>query len=107
MRSLYLSNDIVKSVIKHNSFERMRLSAAGTKVFARQEAGKGADAQFRVIAEGLPVILPYIDPSTIIKGDVACLRVLLETSYPLCSTFPDYFRVVIDARGTFCKRHRA
>ena len=100
-RSLYLSNDIVKSIIEHNSFERLRLTAAGTKVFAKQEGGKGTEAQFRILAEGLPVILPFIDPSAIIKGNVACLKIFLESSYPLCTTFPDYFREAINARGTF------
>jgi hypothetical protein len=36
-RSLYLANDAVTAVTTHNAYERLRLTAAGTKVFAKQE----------------------------------------------------------------------
>jgi multisite-specific tRNA:(cytosine-C5)-methyltransferase len=96
VRSLYLVNDIVKVVIQNNNYERIRLTAAGTKVFAKQEAGKGLDAQFRILGEGLPVILPYINPSSIITANIAILRVLVESHYPLCSKFDEPFRAVIE-----------
>ncbi|KAH9477926.1 Multisite-specific tRNA:(cytosine-C(5))-methyltransferase trm4b [Psilocybe cubensis] len=99
-RSLYLANDIVKNVIVNNNYERIRLTAAGTKVFAKQEAGKGGEAQFRVLGEGLPVILPYVDPATIIKGDMVSLKTLVESYYPLCSNFVDEFREAVEARPT-------
>ena len=125
-RSLYLANDLVKAVITHNSFERLRLTAAGTKVFAKQEGGSaraaataaateaeadgietgtaGAEAQFRVLGEGLPVVLPYVDESFIIEGDMVALRTLVETYYPLCATFAEPFRGKIEARGRFSSR---
>ncbi|PPQ85011.1 hypothetical protein CVT25_010400 [Psilocybe cyanescens] len=99
-RSLYLANDIVKVVIENNNYERLRLTAAGTKVFAKQEGGKNSDAQFRVLGEGLPVIFPYVDPVSIIKGDMVSLKTLVESYYPLCSNFGDEFRQVIEARPT-------
>jgi len=89
----------VKSVIEHNDYNRIRLTAAGTKVFGKQDAGKGADAQFRVLGEGLPVILPYVDSKSIITGDMATLRILLELYYPLCSKFDEPFRSTIEARA--------
>ena len=56
----------------------MRLMTACTKVISRQDAGRGMDAQFRIMGEGLPVLLPYIDPERImttdgrgVEGDVA------------------------------------
>ncbi|KAF9561390.1 cytosine-5--methyltransferase [Agrocybe pediades] len=99
-RSLYLANDIVKTIIKHNDYERLRLTAAGTKVFAKQEAGKGTEAQFRVLGEGLPVVLPFVDPASIITGDVASLKTLVQTYYPLCSAFEEPFRSIVEARPT-------
>ncbi|RDB16064.1 Multisite-specific tRNA:(cytosine-C(5))-methyltransferase trm4b [Hypsizygus marmoreus] len=100
VRSLYLANDLVKSVIQHNDFMRLRLTAAGTKVFSKQEGGKdkSAEAQFRVLGEGLPVILPFVDPKTIIDGDLATLKVLVQSYYPLCATFGEPFRGVVEAR---------
>jgi len=99
VRSLYLANDIVKAVIQNNNYEKIRLTTAGTKVFSKQEAGKGLDVQFRVLGEGLPVILPYLDPSSIITADIATLRVLVESYYPLCSNFAEPFRGVIQGLG--------
>ena len=88
-------------MIQNNNFERLRLTTAGTKVFAKQEAGKGLDIRFRVVGEGLPVILPYIDPSSIITADIATLRILVESYYPLCSKFAEPFRGVIQEQGVF------
>ena len=88
----------MKTVIESNNYERIRLTAAGTKVFAKQEAGKGAEAQFRVLGEGLPVIIPFIDPAHIIVGDTASLKTLVESHYPLCSSFVEPFRSLVEAR---------
>jgi hypothetical protein len=95
---MYLVNDIVKAVIENNEYARMRLMAAGTKVFAKQDAGKGAEPQFRVLGEGLPVILPYIHLSTIITADLVSLKTLIQTYYPLCSSFPEPFKTTVEAR---------
>ncbi|CAA7268497.1 unnamed protein product [Cyclocybe aegerita] len=97
-RVLYLANDIVKTIIQNNNYERIRLTSAGTKVFAKQEAGKGSEAQFRVLGEGLPVILPYVDETTIIEGDMESLKILVETYYPLCDKFPEKFRKTVEER---------
>ncbi|KAF8630235.1 hypothetical protein AX15_003037 [Amanita polypyramis BW_CC] len=97
-RSLYLVNDIVKTIIQNNDYRRIRLTAAGTKVMTKQEAGKGSNAQFRVLGEGLPVVLPFIDASTIITSDLPSLRVLLTAHYPLISSFGDPFRETIQDR---------
>ncbi|KAF9472978.1 S-adenosyl-L-methionine-dependent methyltransferase [Pholiota conissans] len=122
-RSLYLANDIVKAVILNNSYEKMRLTAAGVKVFAKQEGGgaksaaasTGAststgvsattttttpEAQFRVLGEGLPVVLPYVDPAFIIDGDMKTLRTLVEAYYPLCASFEEPFRGVVEGRAS-------
>ena len=102
-RSLYLANDIVKTIVQNNDYARLRLNSAGTKVFSKQDGGRGVEPQFRVLGEGLPVILPYADPETIIIVDVASLRILVETYYPLCSTFAEPFRGVIEARRESCR----
>ncbi|KAJ6578593.1 S-adenosyl-L-methionine-dependent methyltransferase [Mycena sp. CBHHK59/15] len=99
-RSLYITNDIVKAVVQNNDYNRIRLTFAGTKVFAKQEAGRGIDAQFRVLGEALPLVLPYTDPSTIVTGDLAVLKVLVEGHYPLCSAFPDPFKTTMENRDS-------
>jgi multisite-specific tRNA:(cytosine-C5)-methyltransferase len=99
IRSLYLTNDIVKSIVQYNDYSRLRLTAAGTKVFGKQEAGKGADAQFRILGEGLPVVLPFMKPENILEGSILALKTFIESYYPLCSTFDGPFRENIAKRG--------
>ncbi|KAJ7089364.1 S-adenosyl-L-methionine-dependent methyltransferase [Mycena belliarum] len=95
-RSLYIANDIVKAVVQHNDYNRIRLTFAGTKVFAKQEAGRGVDAQFRILGEALPLVLPYTDPATIIDADLAVLLILVQSHYPLCSVFLDPFKTIMN-----------
>lgn len=103
VRSMYMANDIVKSIVQNNDYARIRLMTCGTKVFGKQEGAEakrdGADSHFRVLSEGLPVILPYIGPNTIIASDVATLKVLMESYYPLFTSFQDSFRSTIESKS--------
>ena len=83
----------------NNDYNRIRLTSAGTKVFSRQESGKNLAPQFRVLGEGLPVVLPFVDPLSIIGGDTIVLKTLLGSYYPLCSDFEEPFKSVVGALG--------
>ncbi|KAI0672424.1 cytosine-5--methyltransferase [Trametes maxima] len=102
VRSLYMVNDIVKSIVQHNDYARIRLMTAGTKVFGKQEGTEakreGTETHFRVLAEGLPVVLPFIGPKAIVHADFAALKILMEAYYPLTSGFADPFRTMIEAK---------
>lgn len=105
VRSIYMTNDVVKQIVEHNDYTRMRLVTCGTKVVARQEGpvakrDSGAAAQFRILSEGLPVMLPYVQPASILRADLATLRVLMETYYPVVSQFQEPFRSAIEPKGT-------
>lgn len=97
-RSLYLTNDIVKKIIDCNDYTRIRLMTSGTKVFGRQE-GKGPEMAFRVLSEGLPVVLPFIPSELVLTADIATLRTLMKGYYPLLTTFPDDFRALVEPKG--------
>ena len=109
-RSLYLTNDLVRAVLSANDYKRIRIMTAGTKIFMRQESGFGsrefgedsASAEriprFRLLSEGLPVVLPYIKPDTIIDTDIPALRRLLETYYPLLNGFGEGFQRDVGSR---------
>ncbi|TBU24699.1 S-adenosyl-L-methionine-dependent methyltransferase [Dichomitus squalens] len=103
VRSLYMVNDIVKSIVKHNDYARIRLMTSGTKVFGKQEGTEakrdGVESHFRVLAEGLPVVLPFVGPRAVVHADFAALRVLMEAYYPLTSGFADPFRSTIEAKA--------
>lgn len=112
-RSLYLTNDLVRAVLSANDYKRIRIMTAGTKIFTRQESGFGRGAgggdgsaevgdekipRFRLLSEGLPVVLPYINPETILDTDIPALHILLETYYPLLSAFDEEFRQNVGSR---------
>ncbi|EGO03524.1 hypothetical protein SERLA73DRAFT_101720 [Serpula lacrymans var. lacrymans S7.3] len=99
VRSFYVTNPLVKAVVENNDYTRLRLLTCGTKVITKQEAGRGLDTQFRVLGEGLPVVLPYINPESIMTSELSTLKTLLEAYYPLCTAFPEPFQSVIEARA--------
>jgi multisite-specific tRNA:(cytosine-C5)-methyltransferase len=119
-RSLYLTNDLVRAVLSANDYKRIRIMTAGTKIFMRQESGfgrrefGGEDSaervpRFRLLSEGLPVVLPYIKPDTIIDTDVPALHRLLETYYPLLNGFGEGFQRDVGSRpqGSHVVRFKA
>lgn len=103
-RSLYLTNDLVRAVFAANDYRRIRIISAGTKIFMRQEGGFGRSGEaagedgaektprFRLLSEGIQVVLPYVKPDSIVDADVPTLRLMLETYYPLLNAFSDAFR---------------
>jgi multisite-specific tRNA:(cytosine-C5)-methyltransferase len=110
-RSLYLTNDLVRAVLSANDYKRIRIMTAGTKIFMRQEGGfgrregevgaeDGAEKvpRFRLLSEGLPVVLPYIKPEIILDTDIPTLRRLLETYYPLLTAFGEAFQRDVGSR---------
>jgi len=98
-RSLYLTNDVVKQIIDSNGYVRIRLVTSGTKMFGRQE-GKGADMSFRVLGEGLPVVLPFIPAEFILTGDALSLKTLMRGYYPLTTSFPKQFRSIVESQSS-------
>ena len=103
VRSLYMVNDIVKAIVQHNDFARIRLMTAGTKVFGKQEGTEarrtGNETHYRVLAEGLPVVLPFVGPRAVIVADFAALKGMMEAYYPLTTGFAEPFRSTIEAKG--------
>ena len=111
-RSLYLTNDLVRAVLTANDYKRIRIMTAGTKIFTRQESGFGRGGggnggaeegdentpRFRLLSEGLPVVLPYINPEIILDTGIPALRTLLEAYYPLLSTFDEALRRDVGSR---------
>ena len=97
-RSMYLTNDLVRKIIENNDYTKLRLVTAGTKIFGRQE-GKSAGASFRVLGDGIPVVMPYISDEHIVTADIEVLRVLMEGYYPLLSAFNREFRKMLETKS--------
>lgn len=96
-RSMYLSNDLVQKIILNNDYTKLRLVTAGTKIFGRQE-GKTAGSSFRVLGDGIPVVMPYIADEHIVAADIEALRVLMEGYYPLLSAFNQGFKDALESK---------
>lgn len=108
MRSMYLCNDIVKRVIVANDYTKIRLVAAGTKAFTRQDTGDPTSSddnqpvmrqQFRILDDAVPVVLPFIPSTAVLPGRLCDLKLLLETYYPLTMCFDEPFRTLLDHKG--------
>jgi multisite-specific tRNA:(cytosine-C5)-methyltransferase len=97
-RSMYLTNDLVRKIIESNDYMKLRLVTAGTKIFGRQE-GKTAGSGFRVLGDGIPVVMPYIADEHIVTADVEVLRILMEGYYPLLSAFNEEFRETLETKS--------
>lgn len=97
-RSMYLTNDLVRKIIEDNDYTKLRLVTAGTKIFGRQE-GKTSGSSFRVLGDGIPVVMPYIADKHIVTADIDVLRVLMEGYYPLLSAFNQEFRNVLETKS--------
>jgi multisite-specific tRNA:(cytosine-C5)-methyltransferase len=105
---MYLCNNIIKRVILANDYTKLRLVAAGTKTFTRQDAGNPTDEddeqtimrqQFRILDDAVPVVLPFIPPTTVLSGRLSDLRLLLEAYYPLILSFNEPFRSLLGSKG--------
>ena len=97
-RSMYLTNDLVRRIIENNDYTRLRLVTAGTKIFGRQE-GKSMGSSFRVLGDGIPVVMPYVADEHIVTADIEVLRVLMEGYYPLLSAFNQEFRKTLETKA--------
>ena len=64
----------------------------GSRSADAEEAGAEKVPRFRLLSEGMQVVLPYVKPESIVDAGVPALRRLLETYYPLLSAFDDSFR---------------
>ncbi|KDQ60243.1 hypothetical protein JAAARDRAFT_205232 [Jaapia argillacea MUCL 33604] len=112
-RSLYLTNEIVKSILQNNDYERLRITSAGTRVFIKQQGDggvsklKAAEAaeeegnttgRFRILSEGLPLVLPFVEKESVVEGDMQTLRCLLEVYHPLLERCGERFRNELGGR---------
>jgi len=97
-RSMYLTNTLVRKIIENNDYMKLRLVTAGTKIFGRQE-GKSAGSSFRVLGDGIPVVMPYVADEHIVTADVEVLRILMEGYYPLLSAFNQEFRKTLETKS--------
>ena len=68
---------------------------------AAAEDGAEKVPRFRLLSEGMQVVLPYVKPDSIVDADVPTLRQMLEAYYPLLNAFSDAFRRDVGDKRAF------
>jgi multisite-specific tRNA:(cytosine-C5)-methyltransferase len=119
LRSIYLSNDLVKQILTFNEPSRLRFISAGIKLATRQEGSNrianklkrdggtviedegesGMESKYRVLNDAVPQILPYMAPGDVLEGDMDVLKAFLRKAYPLAKEFPEAFRDTFESCG--------
>jgi multisite-specific tRNA:(cytosine-C5)-methyltransferase len=97
LRSVYLCSPLVKSIMEHNNYTKIRLINCGVKVFIRHGSVEDAIPNFRFAEDGVDVLLNDVDQAKLVTGGIKELRKLLETYYPLCDSFSEPFSSTIKA----------
>ncbi|CAG8685040.1 14337_t:CDS:2, partial [Acaulospora colombiana] len=119
LRSIYLSNDLVKQVLTFNEPSRLRFISAGIKLATRQEGSNrmanklkrsggisaeevgdgGTESKYRVLNDAVTQILPYMVPGDVLNGDMNVLKTFIRKAYPLTREFPEVVRDMFEKCG--------
>ncbi|WWC59399.1 uncharacterized protein I303_101954 [Kwoniella dejecticola CBS 10117] len=91
LRTIYMTNDIVKEIIQNNDYTRLRIVSAGVKCFARQDSSQRTEirCKWRTPMDGILEVLPHVGEGVVISATLEELRVLLEDHYPPIDSFKD------------------
>lgn len=83
-RSIYLTAPLVRLILEHNAWQRIRLISCGVKLFARQDNRAHADetlpCKWRVVSDGTAFFRPFIGPPRLFRCSLATLKHLMHTS---------------------------
>ncbi|KAK4046359.1 hypothetical protein OIV83_006140 [Microbotryomycetes sp. JL201] len=81
LRSVYFTSEVVRALLFSNTYSRMRLISCGVKMFTRQDSSKDGTyrCKWRVNAEGLEVLRPFMGPKRITTANVTTLRQLMSS----------------------------
>ncbi|KAK8846869.1 hypothetical protein IAR55_005959 [Kwoniella newhampshirensis] len=89
LRTIYLTNDIVKTIILNNDYTRLRIISAGVKSFARQDSQQRVEigCKWRSPIDGILELLPHVGEGFVINATLVELRTLLQDHYPAIDKF--------------------
>ncbi|WRT64898.1 uncharacterized protein IL334_001837 [Kwoniella shivajii] len=91
LRTIYMTNDIVKEIIQNNDYTRIRVVSAGVKCFARQDSSQRTEirCKWRTPIDGILEVLPHVGEDIVISATIRELRTLLEDHYPALEKFAE------------------
>ncbi|GAA5943291.1 hypothetical protein JCM3775_002607 [Rhodotorula graminis] len=74
LRSIYLTSLLTRKLLLSNAYSRMRLISCGVKLFTRQDSNGQYACKWRLNAEGLDVVRPFLSDKRVIKVGADTLR---------------------------------
>ncbi|GAA5836828.1 hypothetical protein JCM9279_007672 [Rhodotorula babjevae] len=74
LRSIYLTSLLTRKLLLSNAYSRMRLISCGVKLFTRQDSNGQYACKWRLNAEGLDVVRPYLSDKRVIKVGAETLK---------------------------------
>jgi len=108
-RAIYFSNPLVREIVLHNDFNKLRLINCGVKIFTRQDSAASGGNTYRFVDDGIESVLPYVQPESILTAGIKELKLMLESYYPLADAFDEGFKEQIRQRaaGSYLIRFEA
>lgn len=100
LRSIYLTSSSTRALLtgggpgagRHPSLNPMKLRVlnAGVKAFSKQDSNKGGELEckWRIVADGLPPLLPFLSPDNVVAAQLSDLAYLLSEYYPFVDSMP-------------------
>ncbi|BGP43083.1 tRNA (cytosine-5-)-methyltransferase ncl1 [Rhodotorula kratochvilovae] len=74
LRSIYLTSPLTRKLLLSNAYTRMRLISCGVKLFTRQDSSQTYACKWRLNAEGLEVVRPFLGEKRIVAVSPETLR---------------------------------
>ncbi|WWC87043.1 uncharacterized protein L201_001928 [Kwoniella dendrophila CBS 6074] len=106
LRTIYMTNPIVKEIIQNNDYTRLRIVSAGVKCFARQDSSQRTEirCKWRTPADGILEVLPHCGEGVVLSATLNELRTLLEDHYPPVESFKEgQWKTIMTERDMGCE----
>ncbi|KAI9226767.1 MAG: S-adenosyl-L-methionine-dependent methyltransferase [Piptocephalis tieghemiana] len=81
-KTLYFVSPAVKTLLQARDIDRLRLINTGTKAFVRNDVRNINAFPFRVQADGLPLLAPFLGPDRFINAEFSDVLTLIREANP-------------------------
>ncbi|KAF9974099.1 tRNA (cytosine(34)-C(5))-methyltransferase [Actinomortierella ambigua] len=101
-KTIYFVSKAVKAILQSEVVSKLKVVNTGVRVFIRQDSNAPAACVFRAHAEGLALTYPFFSDARVIPVQLDSVQVLLKSSYPKTTEFPEYMQEKLAALPTGC-----
>ncbi|KAI9239310.1 MAG: S-adenosyl-L-methionine-dependent methyltransferase [Podila humilis] len=101
-KTIYFVSEAVKSILKSEDINRLKVVNTGVRTFIRQDSNSPAECSFRVHAEGISMMRQFFSDARVMAVQLAEVIILLQSPYPKTSEFPEHIQERLTALPTGC-----